>query len=228
MINLANEKLLNNASQPRNSIWVSAHAGSGKTKNLISRVARILLQGAVPEKILCLTYTMAAATEMKERLFEELGSWSMQSDQTLEKTLLDLDKNYFKKYKNQSVGLNNARRLFAKARETPGGLKIQTIHSFCSSVLRKFPFEINISPNFKILDERLTKDFINRTLLELLKEDMEIVDIPIHIDIQDMEISEDAQMTIFHYLKQCLYDELITESQSPTKYKKRTNDGLIA
>ncbi len=56
----------------------------------------------------------------------------------------------------------------------------------------------------------------------------EIVDIPIHVDIQDMEISEDAQMTIFHYLKQCLYDELIKENQSPTKYKKRTTDGLIA
>ncbi len=56
----------------------------------------------------------------------------------------------------------------------------------------------------------------------------EIVDIPIHIDIQDMEISEDAQMTIFHYLKQCLYSDLISENKNSNKYKKRTNDGLIA
>ena len=65
---------LNRASQPKKSIWVAANAGSGKTRNLITRVARILLQGSLPHKILCLTYTNAAAAEMQTRLFNELGT----------------------------------------------------------------------------------------------------------------------------------------------------------
>ena len=144
MIKSVRSRDLSSVSKPRNSMWVSANAGSGKTRNLITRVARLLLQGALPDKILCLTYTTAAATEMQDRLFKELGSWAMKSDDALTKTLLDLDENFFKKIKKQSILLNTARILFAKALETPGGLKIQTIHGFCSSVLKKFPLEINI------------------------------------------------------------------------------------
>ena len=161
---------MNRVSQPKSSIWVSANAGSGKTKNLITRVARILLQGALPEKILCLTYTTAAASEMQERLFRELGAWSMKSDFDLRETLLALDENFFQMNKNQSTILSNARRLFAKALETPGGLKIQTIHSFCSTILRKFPLEINLSPNFKVLDERQKKTIIDKVIIKLVKE----------------------------------------------------------
>ena len=82
--------MVTDGSKPGHSIWVSANAGSGKTKNLIMRVARLLLQGSSPQKILCLTYTTAAATEMNERLFKELGSWSMKSNTELKKTLLQI------------------------------------------------------------------------------------------------------------------------------------------
>ena len=83
------EKNLNNVdpTSPDKSIWVSANAGSGKTRNLVFRVARILLKGVLPQKILCLTYTNAAAMEMQNRLFTELGSWSMKVDVELENIL---------------------------------------------------------------------------------------------------------------------------------------------
>ena len=97
MTKMINASSLSTASQPGNSMWVSANAGSGKTRNLITRVARLLLQGALPEKILCLTYTTAAASEMQDRLFKELGSWSMKSDHELTKTLLMVDKSFLKK-----------------------------------------------------------------------------------------------------------------------------------
>ena len=111
------------ASEPDTSTWLSANAGSGKTKVLTDRVARLLLNGTLPERILCLTYTKAAANEMQNRLFSRLGSWSMMSNTELKENLLLLglsNNNISEKY------LSNSRRLFAQAVETPGGLKIQT------------------------------------------------------------------------------------------------------
>ncbi len=105
------------ASDPDTSTWLSANAGSGKTKVLTDRVARLLLNGTLPERILCLTYTKAAANEMQNRLFSRLGSWSMMSDTELRENLLLLglsDSNINEKY------LSNSRRLFAQAVETPG------------------------------------------------------------------------------------------------------------
>ena len=142
------------ASDPDTSTWLSANAGSGKTKVLTDRVARLLLNGTLPERILCLTYTKAAANEMQNRLFSRLGSWSMMSDTELRENLLLLglsDSNINEKY------LSNSRRLFAQAVETPGGLKIQTIHSFCSSMLRRFSLEARVSPSFTEMDGRVGK-----------------------------------------------------------------------
>ena len=173
MSKLVQQDELSNVSQPGTSMWVSANAGSGKTRNLITRVARLLLEGAQPEKILCLTYTTAAAAEMQERLFDELGSWSMKSDSALARTLLELDKNFLENKKQISATLTRARRLFAKALETPGGLKIQTIHAFCSAVLKKFPLEIGISPNFKVLDQRQQQEFVRISIAEMYENNPE-------------------------------------------------------
>ena len=137
------------ASNPDGSTWLSANAGSGKTRVLTDRVARLLLEGVSPENILCLTYTKAAASEMQNRLFERLGKWAMLDDRNLRNSLtklgleLRLNKQTFKQ----------ARTLFARAIEVPGSLKIQTIHSFCSSLLRRFPLEAGVSPNFTEIDE---------------------------------------------------------------------------
>ena len=137
------------ASNPDGSTWLSANAGSGKTRVLTDRVARLLLEGVSPENILCLTYTKAAASEMQNRLFERLGKWAMLDDRNLRNSLtkLGLEQRLNKHTYKQ------ARTLFARAIEVPGSLKIQTIHSFCSSLLRRFPLESGVSPNFTEIDE---------------------------------------------------------------------------
>ncbi|WP_371224830.1 double-strand break repair helicase AddA [Roseovarius sp. 2305UL8-3] len=138
------------AAQPHRSTWLSANAGSGKTRVLTDRVARLLLDRVDPQHILCLTYTKAAASEMQNRLFRRLGDWAMLPDSELSDQLRELGI-------EASLGpddLRHARRLFARAIETPGGLKIQTIHSFCSALLRRFPLEAGVTPQFTEMEER--------------------------------------------------------------------------
>ncbi len=148
------------AAEPEMSTWLSANAGSGKTRVLTDRVARLLLRDVPPQNILCLTFTKAAAAEMQNRLFGRLGEWSMLNDEALGKQL-------------ETVGeatpvapdrLAKARRLFARAIETPGGLKIQTIHSFCSAILRRFPLEAGVPPGFTELDDVTGKARIREAL----------------------------------------------------------------
>jgi len=138
------------AARPDASTWLGANAGSGKTRVLTDRVARLLLNGVEPQHILCLTYTKAAASEMQNRLFKRLGEWAMLPDDTLRNAMAELG----------IAGtldpeqLRKARTLFALAIETPGGLKIQTIHSFCASLLRRFPLEAEVSPQFTEIEDR--------------------------------------------------------------------------
>lgn len=139
------------AADPALSAFVTANAGSGKTKTLIDRVARLLLLKARPETILCVTYTKAAASEMQRRLFQVLGSWSVDDDAKLRKTLADLQDRTPESY--DAGQLSEARSLFAQALETPGGLKIQTIHAFCEKLLRRFPLEAGVSPGFRVMDD---------------------------------------------------------------------------
>ena len=134
------------AASPHASTWLSANAGSGKTRVLTERVARLLLLGTSPQNILCLTYTKAAASEMQNRLFDMLGSWAMMGDADLRAALNKIAA-------PAAQDLDEARRLFAQAIETPGGLKIQTIHSFCASLLRRFPLEAGIAADFREMEE---------------------------------------------------------------------------
>jgi len=138
------------AAQPTRSTWLSANAGSGKTKVLIDRVTRLLLDGTDPQHILCLTFTKAAASEMQNRLFKQLGSWAMLPEPKLRNILAELGLDPALAPED----LAKARRLFALAIETPGGIKIQTIHSFCSSLLRRFPLEAGITPQFTEMEDR--------------------------------------------------------------------------
>ena len=133
------------AADPGVSVFVTANAGSGKTKVLVDRIARLLLEGAKPSAFLCITYTKAAAAEMQRRLFERLGAWCVADDATLAADLAKLGAN--------AKNLGAARALFAQALETPGGLKIQTIHGFCERLLARFPLEAGVAPGFDIADE---------------------------------------------------------------------------
>jgi ATP-dependent helicase/nuclease subunit A len=137
------------ASDPTRSAWVSANAGSGKTHVLTQRVIRLLLAGARPSAILCLTYTKAAASEMSNRVFERLSEWVVLDDDDLSRRI-----NQIEGTAPDRMKLAEARRLFAKALETPGGLKIQTIHAFCEALLHQFPLEANVAGHFSVLDDR--------------------------------------------------------------------------
>src|SRR5690606_14857394 len=135
---------------PARSAWVSANAGSGKTHVLAQRVVRLLLEGVEPSRILCLTYTRAAAANMANRVFRDLSAWSLMDDAALGA--------HIGKLTGQPADARRralARRLFARALETPGGLKIQTIHAFCEAVLQQFPLEANIAGHFEMLDAEM-------------------------------------------------------------------------
>lgn len=139
------------AADPALSVFVAANAGSGKTTTLVNRVARLLLTGVEPGAILCVTYTKAAAAEMQGRLFKQLGEWALMEDAALEQALADLDGRDPGRIAPETLAA--ARRLFARALETPGGLKIQTLHALCEALLRRFPLEAGVSPRFEVLED---------------------------------------------------------------------------
>jgi ATP-dependent helicase/nuclease subunit A len=151
------------ASDPSASAWVAANAGSGKTYVLVQRILRLLLDGTDPSRILALTYTKAAAANMANRVFKELGEWIGLSDFDLSQKIEKLDGQ-----NPNAIRLAQARRLFARAIETPGGIKIQTIHAFCERLLHLVPFEANVAARFEVLDDQkkaaLIADTINQTL----------------------------------------------------------------
>ena len=142
------------AADPMMSAWVSANAGSGKTYVLSTRVIRLLLDGVEPSKILCLTYTKTAAAEMKNRVFSRLGEWVTMDEALLAKELTEVTGR-----RTLEPEIFFARTLFARALETPGGLKIQTIHAFCEALLHRFPLEANIAGHFELIDEK-ESDFL--------------------------------------------------------------------
>jgi ATP-dependent helicase/nuclease subunit A len=136
------------AADPESSAWVAANAGTGKTHVLTERVLRILLKGTRPARILCLTYTKAAAAEMSTRVFTRLSGWVTAEPAAVENSLSALLGR-----KPDATETARARTLFATAIETPGGLKVQTIHAFCEQLLQRFPLEAQVPPGFEVLDE---------------------------------------------------------------------------
>ena len=159
------------AADPQDSVWVAASAGSGKTHVLVDRVIRLLLDGAAPDAILCLTFTKAAAAEMSNRLFQRLSGWVALDDQALTLTLNTLGVAHV----TEEVRAR-ARRLFALALETPGGLKIQTIHAFCERLLQAFPVESGLAPGFRVMDSQVTADLFRQALLAQLGENTAFAD----------------------------------------------------
>ncbi|MBM1555358.1 double-strand break repair helicase AddA [Sulfitobacter mediterraneus] len=171
------------AARPDASTWLAANAGSGKTRVLTDRVARLLLSGVEPQHILCLTYTKAAASEMQNRLFKRLGEWAMLDDAALRKAMADLGLSG----DLDPAELRKARTLFALAIEAPGGLKIQTIHSFCASLLRRFPLEAGVSPQFSEIEDRAA-DLLRADIVDSMAEDH---DAPLIAEIARFYTGED-------------------------------------
>ncbi|MGB6350016.1 MAG: double-strand break repair helicase AddA [Pseudolabrys sp.] len=162
------------ASNPDYSAWVSANAGSGKTYVLAQRVIRLLLSGVDPARILCITFTKAAAANMANRVFQELRAWTMLDDAALDDAMTMAG------VKTINAQLRaRARQLFALALETPGGLKVQTIHAFCTQLLHLFPFEANVPARFEVLDEITETQMLGKLSLEILLQAAESPDTPL-------------------------------------------------
>jgi ATP-dependent helicase/nuclease subunit A len=145
------------------SAWVGASAGTGKTKVLTDRILRLLLSGAAPERLLCLTFTKAAAAEMANRLHKRLAAWATADEAGLAEDLTGLEGRAPDEARRDA-----ARRLFARVLDTPGGMRIQTIHSFCQSLLTRFPIEAGVPPHFAVADEATSQELLTRVLKETL------------------------------------------------------------
>ena len=148
---------------PELSAWVAANAGSGKTHVLAQRVINLLLKGVAPEKILCITFTKAAAANMAKRIFDTLAEWTVLDDAALDAAIRSRSE-----IEPDSARRALARQLFALALETPGGLKVQTIHAFCTQLLHQFPFEANVAARFIVLEETEQTQLLERLTLDVL------------------------------------------------------------
>lgn len=152
------------AFDPEVSAWVTANAGSGKTHVLTQRVISLLLKGEDPAKILCITFTKAAAANMAARVFDTLAEWTTLDDAALDRKLAAIGA------KPGLVARARARRLFALALETPGGLKVQTIHAFCTRLLHQFPFEADVAARFTVLDDATEHQLLEKLILDVMLE----------------------------------------------------------
>ncbi len=151
------------ASDPGVSAFVAASAGSGKTKLLTDRLLRLMLTDDVrPERILCLTFTRAAAAEMSLRLQRLLGRWVTMDDAALDEQLAALALTPSARLRER------ARALFALVLDLPGGMRISTIHAFCQSLLRRFPLEAALSPHFQLVDDRDAEDTLSEARESML------------------------------------------------------------
>lgn len=153
------------ASHPRRHVWLSASAGTGKTQVLAARVFRLLLHGAKPEAILCLTFTKAGAAEMAERISGTLARWVRLNDGDLFAELKGLGE------AADPAQRELARTLFARVLDAPGGLRIQTIHGFCQSLLAAFPAEAGLVPGFRPMEPREQAMLRREALAQLLEEE---------------------------------------------------------
>ena len=151
------------AADPTLSAWVAANAGAGKTTVLVDRVTRLLLMGTRPSGILCLTFTKAAAAEMEIRLTKRLGLWTALPDDRLKDDLHRLLGRAV-----TDADLDAARRLFARTLESPGGLRLQTVHAFCEALLKRFPVEAQVPPGFAVADDGVTADLFETARRQVL------------------------------------------------------------
>jgi ATP-dependent helicase/nuclease subunit A len=177
---------------------VSASAGSGKTQVLTGRVLSLLLNGAHPEAILCLTFTKAGAAEMANRIGARLAAWVRMKDNELAADLIAL------RADPGPSSRERARRLFAKVLEAPGGLRIQTIHSFAQALLASFPAEAGISPGFTPIEGRAEQELARTTLANLLADAEARGDESLIADVQclSLRLGEDGAAS---YLMRCAH-----------------------
>lgn len=185
------------ASDPAVSAWVTASAGTGKTKVLTDRVLRLMLNGSRPDQILCLTFTRAAASVMTNRIRDELGLWATCDDKTLQAKLTRLTGR-----KPKEETLTRARQMFAAFLDAHGGLRVQTIHAFSQSLLRRFPIESGIPPYFDVMDDQTASEALREAQAEILKKTQQDPDSPLAkaINMITPEVAEDDFVSLISEL----------------------------
>lgn len=146
------------------SFWIEASAGTGKTKVLVDRTINLLLAGSRPDRLLCLTFTKAAAAEMANRIRDRLSQWMSLSDDSLVQELRELTRQ-----EDVTAKIPVARNLLNDVLRVPGGLQVQTIHGFCQYILKRFPLEANIQPHFEVMDEQKQTVFREQAFVAALE-----------------------------------------------------------
>jgi ATP-dependent helicase/nuclease subunit A len=184
------------AADPQVHAAVSASAGTGKTQVLTARVLRLLLTGARPESILCLTFTKAAAAEMANRIGQRLAAWVR-----LKRSEIWSDLEALGERPNERL-IERARQLFARVLDCPGGLKIQTIHAFAQSLLAAFPAEAGITPGFQPIEGRAEQELVRRTLADLMADAEARGDVQLTDDVQRLS-RRLGEMRAVEYLQEC-------------------------
>jgi len=188
------------ASDPDYSVWVSASAGTGKTKILTDRFLRLLIKGVNPAHILCLTFTNAAAIEMQGRISNKLKHFSLCDSQKLEEELFLMSG-----HKPFSAELENAKNLYDKLLDSNEPLNIYTIHAFCQKILKTFPLEAGITPEFQILEETKLQDIFLKIRNEIYLSDE-------HSDLVKILLNRFHEITL-----QDIFSEIIEQK---IKFKK--------
>ena len=208
---LKTTNLQNSASNPINSVFVSASAGSGKTKVLTDRVLRLLLSGVNPAKILCLTFTKVAAAQMQNRIFSELENWVIWDEEKLKNHLQK-----FTSHQPSNFEINTARKLLATLLDSNSGLQISTIHSFCQSIIKKFPVEAKTSPSFAIIDSQKETELLSTARKKLLSEALFDSNLASKINLISSRLNENSFLEITA--------ELIQKRQNLAELKERYFD----
>ncbi|AKM09697.1 double-strand break repair helicase AddA [Croceicoccus naphthovorans] len=152
------------AVDPRDTVWLSASAGTGKTQVLSARVLRLLLRpGIEPSQILCLTFTKAGAAEMATRVNDVLAGWVRADDVALAQDLIAIGAD------PGPETVARARTRFAAVLDCPGGgLRIETIHAFSQWLLSAFPLEAGLAPGTRPMEDRDREILLRDTLAEML------------------------------------------------------------
>lgn len=176
------------ATYPRHSVWLSASAGTGKTKVLTDRTLRLLLEGVQPEKILCITFTKAAASEMLVRILRELYNWGNCSEEKLYDNLYNLLGR-----EPSQLHIEKAKRLYLDINYHNSQINIQTIHSFCQSIISRFPVEMGVVPGVRVIDELERKEIIDHVIYQM-----------------SVTSPSDATLYLLAHLHQTTFDEMIS------------------
>jgi ATP-dependent helicase/nuclease subunit A len=151
------------AADPALSVWVSANAGTGKTRVLTTRILRLLINGARVSEIMGITYTRAAAAEMRNRIYDNLAEWAVIDQSELEEKIVALGIT-----RPTQKQISTARSLFARLLDAPTSIRIETVHAFCQSVLRRFPFEAGIQPYFELTTDLRAKALREEAISDVL------------------------------------------------------------